>query len=300
MSTVLVAVLGATAALSVAAGPAQAASARSTATVADRLVLEPTDRGYRGSLTVDLTYRGTEPGRATYVITEPIPGSYENVEWGISCYSSGDVLPDYRTRVECDVPGGELAPGERRSFTLDFRVLTSLQPHAMKAGNGRLAVKVGGEVVADEAFSTRFRSTTGTLADPQPYVQDTQPDVSVSITGGLTLARRPDGFFEGRLPVTVRYNGDAPHDQVWFEPVSLPDGIWEPWTEECGLNCVPGGAFMEGEERTFTLIFSTASELAAGDLGEGSIAFRALSRYPNDLNPADNVITFPVTVTGAA
>ncbi|MGY0007609.1 hypothetical protein [Micromonospora sp. I033] len=300
LSTVLAGVLGLTAALSVVAGPAQAAPTGSTATVADRLILEPTERGYRGSLEVDLTYQGAEPGRATYVITEPIPGSYHNVEWGITCYSSGDLLPDYRTRVECDVPGGELVPGERRSFTVDFQVLTSVQPYAMKTGNGELAVKVGGEIVADEAFSTRFRSTTGTLANARPYVQDTQPDVSVSITGGLTLARRSDGFFEGRLPVTVRYNGDAPHDQVWFEPVSLPDGVWEPWTEECGLNCVPGGAFMEGEERTFTLIFSTQNELEAGDLGEGSVAFRALSRYQTDANPTDNVITFPVTVVEAA
>ncbi|MET8906255.1 hypothetical protein [Micromonospora sp. NPDC004551] len=299
-STVLAGVLGLTAALSAAPGPAHAASAGSTATVADRLFLEPTDRGYRGSVEVNLTYRGMEPGRATYVITEPIPGSYENVEWGTSCYSGGELLPDGRIRVECDVPGGELSPGEQRTFTVDFQVLTTVQPYAMKAGNGELAVKVGGAEVTDENFTTRFRSTTGSLADPQRYVQDRQPDAAVTVSGDLTMVRQPDGTFEGRLPVTVRYDSDAAHGGMSIVGVNLPASFGYPWSQECSHECVPGGEFMEGEERTFDLYFFASADTPIGDLGQAGVEVKALrlDGYP-DSDPADNVATFSITTTEA-
>ncbi|AXO34136.1 hypothetical protein [Micromonospora sp. B006] len=297
--TALAGLVGLIAALPVAAAPASAAARPSTASVADRLVLEPTERGYRGSLTVDLTYRGAEPGRASYVITEPIPGSYENVEWGISCNSSGDVLPDGRTRVECNVPGGELTSGERRSFTIDFTVLTPTRPYAMKAGAGRLAVKVDGTTVTDESFSTRFRSTTGSLADPQPYVRDRQPDLRVTAPDAVTLVRQPDGMFEGRLPVTLRYAGDAPHDSVWYAVERVPDGVWEPWTESCGINCVEGGAFMTGEERSLTLIVSAPADTPVGELGPVDIQFHLSRAIAADVDPGDNRITFTVSTVEA-
>ncbi|WP_139307186.1 hypothetical protein [Micromonospora pattaloongensis] len=301
LSTVLAGLLGLAGALAVAAPPAQAAQRSSTATVADRLILEPTDRGYRGSLQVDLTYRGATPGRATYVITEPIPGAYQNAEWGINCYSSGELLPDDRTKVECNVPGGLLAPGEQRTFTIDFQVLTTVQPYAMKARNGEVAVKVGGTVVADEEFATRFRSTTGSLANPQPYVRDTQPDVAVTVAGDLEMVRQPSGWFKGRLPVTVRYHSDAPHQWVSIVGRNLPPTFDWPWSPECGHECAPGGPLMEGEARTFDLHFSASPDTPLGDLGEAGVevAVWELRQYP-DANPADNVATFSVTVTEAA
>ncbi|NES26132.1 hypothetical protein GCE86_26910 [Micromonospora terminaliae] len=297
----LAAVLGLTAALPVAAGPAQAASTRSTATVADRLVLEPTDRGYRGSLEVDLTYRGAEPGRATYVVTEPIPGSYENVAWGVNCYSGGELLPDGRIRVECDVPGGELSPGEQRTFTVDFQVLTTVQPYAMKAGDGELAVKVDGTEVTDERFSTRFRSTTGSLTNPVRYVQDQQPDAAVTVSGDLVMVRQPEGYFEGRLPVTVRYDSDARHGTMSIVGVNLPAGFGPPWSLECSHECVPGGEFMEGEERTFDLYFSAPPDTPIGDLGQAGVEVSATAWINGapDSDPADNVATFSIITTEA-
>ncbi|MFJ8581960.1 hypothetical protein [Micromonospora sp. NPDC093277] len=301
LSTVLAGLLGLATALSVAAPPAQAAPTKSTATIASQLVLEPTDFGYRGSVQVELTYRGAAPGRARYVITEPIPGSYYNEEWGVTCYSGGELLPDHRTRVECDVPGGELTPGERRVFTVDFRVLTTVQPYAMKAGNGQLDVTVDGRAVTSGKFSTLFRATTGSLANPKQYVRDERPDVSVSVTGGVTLVRQPDGTFAGRMPVTLRYNGDAPHNSIWYEARGLPEGVWEPWIEGCVIGCVPGDAFMEGEVRTFEFLVEARPGTALGEVGDVTVEFFASTSYPApDLNPADNLVTFPVTVTEAA
>ncbi|MGN9811791.1 hypothetical protein ACTMSW_20825 [Micromonospora sp. BQ11] len=305
LSTVLAGVLS-LAAVSVFAAPAaQAASAStaSTATVADRLVFEPTARGYRGSLQVELTYQGSEPGRARYVITEPVPGSYVNLEWGTSCYSGGEALPDGRIRVECDVPGGELQPGERRAFTIDFEVLTTVQPYAMKAANGRLAVTVGGKTVTNEAFSTRFRSSTGSLRDPQPYVRDTRPEASLTSVGDLTLVRQPDGGFLGRLPLTVRYDSDAPHWALNVVTQGLPAGVGESYTDPsdgCAHFCVPGGQFMEGEERSFDLIFRGEAGTPLGDLGEASIEVQVNWDPAVDADPSDNTGTFSVTAVDAA
>ncbi|WBB79071.1 hypothetical protein O7606_23250 [Micromonospora sp. WMMD882] len=281
---------------------AQAAPATAdagTASVADRLVLEPTERGYRGALTAEVTNQSAETVWASYVITEPVPGSYRNDSWAADCYSPGDWLADGRVQVECIVPGSMLAPGERREFTVPFQVLTTVQPYAMKAGKGTLAVKVGGTLVTQESFRTRFRSPTGSLADPQPYVRDTRPDAAISVTGDLTVVRQPEGYFEGRLPVTVRYAGDAPHTSLEVRPVGMPAGFWDPWTE-CSHFCVPGGPMMEGEERTFDLVFGAASDITLGDLGTGGLEVRAWQMNPApEADPSDNVATFSVRAVEA-
>ncbi|WP_341718092.1 hypothetical protein QQG74_30650 [Micromonospora sp. FIMYZ51] len=305
----LASLLGLATALSVGIPAAQAApapaDAASTAVVADRLVLEPTDFGYRGSLDVQLTYQGSAPGRARYVITEPIPGSYQNDEWGITCYSGGKRLSDGRIRVECDVPGGELQPGEVRDFTIDFEVLTTVQPYAMKARKGRLAVTVDGQVVTDETFRTRFRSATGSLKDPQPYVRDTQPDAGIT-TGDLTLVRQPDGTFEGRLPITVGYRTDAPHHAHYLITSNLPPGVYEMQTDPfdgCAHFCVPGGQLMEGEQRSFDLIFTGPADTPLGHLGEAGIEVQTdpwQPQPPLDLDPSDNATTFSITAVDAA
>ncbi|WP_147252624.1 hypothetical protein [Micromonospora endolithica] len=299
------AALGVIAATALAVAPVQAApaAAESTASVADRLVLEPTERGYRGSLEAEVTYQGSEPGRARYVITEPVPHSYVNLEWGISCYSGGTALPDGRIRVECDVPGGELQPGERRAFTIDFEVLTKVQPYAMKAVNGRLAVKVDGTTVTNESFRTRFRSSTGSLRDPQPYVRDTESDATLTSVGDLTLVRQPDGDFVGRLPVRVRYNGDAPHWNLNFVTSGLPEGVYESYTDPadgCAHFCVPGGQFMEDEERDFDVIFLAPAGTPLGDLGEAGLEVQVDWGNRADANPADNAGSFSVTAVDAA
>ncbi|MBF9131416.1 hypothetical protein I0C86_20975 [Plantactinospora sp. S1510] len=306
-STVLAGLVGLAVTLSMAVPAAQAAPARaagSTATVQDRLVLEPTDFGYRGSIQAELTYHGVEPGRARYVITEPVPGSYENLEWGVTCYSGGERLPDRRIRVECDVPGGEFQPGEHRAFTIDFQVLTTIQPYAMKAKNGRLAVTVNGKVVTDETFQSRFRSSTGSLRDPVTYVRDQQPDAGIT-AGDLTLVRQPDGTFEGRLPLTVRYDGDAPHNALHLFTQNLPAGIYEMHTvptDDCGHFCVPGGQFMEGEVRNFDLVFTGSADTRLGDLGEAGIEVQTDPWTPQalpDADPSDNVTTFSITAVEA-
>ncbi|WP_262283442.1 hypothetical protein [Micromonospora sp. MA102] len=199
------------------------------------------------------------------------------------------------------MPGGELSPGEQRAFTIDFQVLTTVQPYAMKAGNGEAVIKVDGTKVTDETFTTRFRSTTGSLANPQRYVQDRQPDAAVTVSGDLTLVRQPEGYFEGHLPVTVRYDSDAPHGMMSIVGVNLPATFGYPWSLECSHECVPGGEFMEGEQRTFDLYFSASADTPVGDLGQAGVEVSAVRRdgYP-DSDPADNVATFSITTTEAA
>ncbi|SCG75542.1 hypothetical protein [Micromonospora humi] len=299
LSTMLAAVLGMTASLALVGVPAQAATAGSTATVSDRLVLEPTERGYRGSLEIDVSYQGSEPSFISYVMTEPIPVSFQNPEWGAQCNDSGQILSDGRTRVECQFAGFQLEPGERRTFTLDFAVLTPTQAYAMKARAGRIVVKVGDTVITDETFSTRFRSTTGSLANPRPYVQDAQPDLRVSAASAVTLVRQPDGRFEGRLPVTLRYVGDAPHSFVWYTVDRLPAQVGEPWTEGSGLNSVEGGALMDGEERRLTLIVNAAADAPIGELGQVDIQFSLIRAIAPDVDPTDDRITFTVTTAEA-
>jgi hypothetical protein len=296
-------VLGAGLALLGTATPAaQAAAPADTSVSTGRLVLEPTDRGYAGSLPVSVTYRGTQAAYLNLTITEPVPGAFAGLTPQDACFNGGQ--QPLRT-IYCVVPGGALQPGERRGFTVDFRVLTTPQAYAMSATGGRVTVETGDANPANDtrAFDTLFRSTTGSLRDPQPYVWDTETDASLTV-GSATLTRQEDGSWLGRLPVTVRSAGDAAHDAYWLEP-TLPAGVRlaeiEPEEMCAGACTVPGGRFMAGEERSVSLLFRAPAEVAPGDLGTGSVRLYALLGWGDeltDVDPADNTATFGVTAVG--
>jgi hypothetical protein len=266
---------------------------------AGRLVLEPSARGYHGSLPVAVTYHGDQPNYANISIIEPVAGAFTGLRPEDACVVSP--REDGRREIGCGVPGGDLQPGERRRFVLDFDVLTAPRGYAMSAAAASIEVSLansGGTASATSA--TLFRSTTGSLRNPRPYVQDTKSDISVTAQDA-TLVKQDDGSYAGRVPVTVHYAGDAPHFELGAE-FALPDGVEfngiDP-SEPCGLTqCpVPGLRFMAGETRTFDLLVSAPATAATGPAGSGAVTVTS-SWYSTveDVDPSDNTAAFALTI----
>ncbi|GAB3798068.1 hypothetical protein [Micromonospora zhanjiangensis] len=216
----------------------------------------------------------------------------------------GSTSPN-RTLV-CEIPGGGLQPGENRTFDLAFTVLTTARSYPMVATGGRVAVNAGdGNPANDTAkFDALFRSTSGSLRNPRPYVRNLVTDATVT-AGSATLVRQPDGSYLGSVPVTIRYRNDAPQSDVELE-TNLPAGVElrgiEPQDVCVGGWCaVPGGGFMPGEERTVTLKLYAEPGTVAGPLGTGTTTLHV--RYDNqdlpDVDPSDNSAPFTVTAVDA-
>ncbi|GIG89740.1 hypothetical protein [Plantactinospora endophytica] len=276
---------------------------RDTSVTVGRLVLEPTDRGYRGSVPLTISYRGTGTADLSVSIVEPVAGAFEDIDFGMPCFY-GERPGELRRNIDC---WDQIQGGDHRTHTIEFEVLTETQAYAMSAAGGAVTVTTTDSqpLTITKGFDTVFRSTTGSLRNPRPYVQDTQTDASVA-AGSATLVRQPDGSYLGRLPVTVRYEGDAPHDGLQLESV-LPAGVQldsiEP-SDVCAYPwcSVPGGEFMQGEERSVELVFTAPVGTTAGDLGTGSVVLH--SSYfteVSDVDPSDNTTGFTITaVDGAA
>ena len=283
------------------AGIAQAAAAEPTISVtAGRLVLEPGARGYQGSLPVVVTYQGDQPDYANFTLVEPVPGAFTGLRPSEACTFN---TPEEGPReIGCGVPGGDLRPGERRRFVIDFQVLTTPRDYAMSAPASSIEVALGSTpgVTAGATSATLFRSTSGSVRNPQPYVQDTKSDISVTVQDA-TLVRQDDGSYAGRVPVTVRYAGDAPHYEL-FADIALPEGVelqgLDP-EEVCGITwcSVPGGRFMAGETRTFHVLVSAPATTPTGAAGSGAITITSnWSGNVEDVDPSDNTAPFALTI----
>ncbi|MEK8109257.1 hypothetical protein NKG94_40255 [Micromonospora sp. M12] len=179
-------------------------------------------------------------------------------------------------------------------------MLTAPRPYAMTAADGRVEVVPGRtqQVAAGRDFTTVFRSTNGSLRHPRPYVQDTSANASLAAgADAVTLTRQANGTYAGRLPVTVRYAGDAPHDYLSVQ-ATLPVGVEIAGTDPQdapsfgGFFEVPGGRMAAGEERTFAVLFRASADTVAGDLG--SVDLVLSTRYGAgevaDATPADNSV----------
>lgn len=267
---------------------------------AGRLVLEPGSRGYLGSLPVTIAYQGDAPDYANITIVEPVAGAFRALDPSEACMY-GDLVDGRRT-LGCSVPGGDLAPGERRQFTVDFGVLTSPRAFAMQAADTTVEVSLGGQpnVRATAGSKTLFRSTTGTLVQPRPYVQDTRSDLTVT-AGNATLTVQEDGTYAGRVPVTIRWAGDAPHDELGIELPVLSGFDWygvDPSEVCAGTWCtVPGGRFMAGETRTFDVLVTAPADAVPGTVGTGEVTASANWAAPTlDVDPSDNTAPFTLTV----
>lgn len=309
------ALLGPAAALLALTGPAAAAAeapagARLDADVSvGRLVLNPTERGYLGNLPITVTNRGPAETYFSVTIVEPVAGSLGNLTPDSPC-SLGRRL-DNRRVATCLVPGPDLKPGERRSFSVAFQVLTTPRNAAMIAEGGQVSVNVGAgdPAIGDrEDFAARFRSTSGSLRNPVPYVQDSQARASISTAGAATLVRQQDGSYLGRLPVTVRWAGDAAHEFLFVVATTLPAGvrIWGTDPQDMPSSftsfTVPGGRFMAGEERSFDVLLRADPGTVPGDLGD--VTFQLDTQWGMetvpDADPADNSATFAVTAADAS
>jgi hypothetical protein len=283
-------------------GTAAAADAAvSTLSVkAGRLVLEPGARGYQGSLPVTITYQGDAPDYASVTLVEPVAGAFRSLTPDEACVFLAPV--DGRRTIGCSVPGGDLKPGKRRHFTINFDVLTTPQAYAMQAADTTVDVALSSkpDVHATASSKTLFRSTTGTLVRPRPYVQDTQSDLTVT-AGNATLAAQEDGTYAGRVPVTVHWAGDAPHYEL-SASFQIPSGFSftgvDPSEVCAGTSCsVPGGRFMPGETRTFYLLATAPEGTAPGTVGTGSVAISANWQPPvSDVDPSDDTAPFTLTV----
>ncbi|GAA3758258.1 hypothetical protein [Micromonospora maritima] len=306
----IVAGLAGTALALTAAAPAVAAPTADGAAAdisVGRLVLEPTARGYQGSLPVTVTNNGPTATYFAVDVLEPVAGSFRTADPLEGCVYQP--LVDNRRLTNCMVPGGDIEPGQSRSFSVSFTVLTPTRDVAMIAKGGRVAVNVGDgrEEIADRAgFAARFRSTTGSLRDPVPYVQDSQARASISTAGAVTLARQEDGAYLGRLPVTVGWAGDAGYDFLLAETVGLPAGvvIWgtDPQDLPGDLTnfVVPGGTLLAGEQQTFDVLFRAEADTVPGDLG--TVTVQLSTRWADttvpEADPADNTASFTLTVAG--
>ncbi|MCI4064515.1 hypothetical protein MRQ36_18685 [Micromonospora sp. R77] len=286
------------------AGPAAAATTGARADVqAGRLVLEPTERGYRGALPVTVTNLGGTADSFALEILEPVAGSFRDAGPDAPCVTF-DTLVDRRRTHEC-APPLYLRPGERRQAVLSFEVLTATRPYAMRAGTGTVTATVSAqeEPAGSDSFGTVLRSTAGKLRPTRPYVQDTE--IRASITAhDATLTRAADGRWVGRVPITVRWAGDAAHDRLWVDGLKLPGvRVWAtepdsgPASTETRLY-VPGKRFMPGEERSFDLVVVADAGTPAGERGLATFQVGAMF-FPleelTDADPLDNTATVMVT-----
>ncbi|MBY8873961.1 hypothetical protein K7640_19205 [Micromonospora sp. PLK6-60] len=298
------AALAAATGLAVAAAPAVAADPVANLTVStNRLVLDPADRGYQGTLKITVANTGTAGAYPTVRITEPVAASLRLNGTGLSCNWNESTTS--RQAMHCD-DLQKLAPGRSRIYRIPFEVLTTVRDRAMSVDGGAVAVNTTGDypLSADVPFATLFRASDGSLRNPEPYVQSTRPDASVSV-GDAVLTQQEDGSWSGRLPVTVRYANDAPHRLIIGE-LSLPDGVryrgTDPATGPSGGSDfdVPGGPFLAGEERTVDVLLSADADagITPGEVGPVTVSL-FIHWFPQveDLNPADNVATGTISAS---
>ncbi|WP_406040609.1 hypothetical protein OG799_31940 [Micromonospora sp. NBC_00898] len=300
--------LGGAVALLTLTAPAAAAPTGTTGgtdITAQRLVLEPTDRGYVGTLTATVTNRRSTATSVNLVITEPAAASFSTIEPGGACLY--DRLVENRLVIGC--MGDRIEAGQSVTFRLGFHVWTTARDYPMVADGGRIEVVPDGATRAADStgFTTLFRSTTGSLKKPRPYVQATETDLSIR-GGAVVLTRQADDSLLGRMPVSVRYGNDAPTFLLNVD-AALPAGVEvhhiEPQDMPSFPNwfSVPGGRFMPGEERTFDVFLSAPAGTPAGELGSGT--FTVAGSYfwgadPQDVDPADNSTSFAVTAVDAS
>lgn len=304
------ALLGGAAALITLAAPAAAAPSAATAgrvgVTAQRLVLDPTDRGYVGTLTATVTNRRSTATSVSLVLTEPAGASFTSIEPGGGCFYTR--LVENRLVMSCG--GDRIEAGKSLTFRLGFHVWTTARSYPMVANGGRIEVVPDGAAAASDAtgFTTLFRSTTGSLRKPRPYVQAVDTDLSIR-GSAVTLAPQPDGTLLGRMPVTVRYGNDAPTFALNVA-AALPAGVQVDHIEPQDMPSfplgftVPGGRFMPGEERTFDVFLSAPAGTAAGELGTGAFTVTGSYFYgaadPQDVDPSDNTTSFTVTAAAAS
>ncbi|GAA1409130.1 hypothetical protein [Catellatospora coxensis] len=289
--------------LAATAGPAQAEEPIYPAALTHtRLVLDPAERGYTGTMQFTVTYRGTTANpNLSVVIAEPTAHSWDSISIDTPCmFNYGE---DQRRSIGCGLESFE--PGQTRTYTLTFHAYTPVQTEPMLATGGQLSIVDGiaGTVSRVRDFNATFRGANGKLKNPVPYVQDAQTDMTLTAGGSVTLVRQADGSFLGRLPMTLAWHGDAPNNEVWVG-VDVPAGWYTPDTEPsanapCWTGCsAPGGDWFDGEVRSFDMLIHAPEDTVVGSTGTiSSTVQNGWGFTPiTDVTPADNTVTFSYTV----
>ncbi|MEU5723299.1 hypothetical protein [Micromonospora sp. NPDC047738] len=298
--------LGSALALLAAGAPAAAAPNQSSDTLsvtAQQLVLEPTDRGYVGTLQVTVTNGSPTAQSFGLTFTEPAVGSLTTTDPLAGCVYLEKV--NGLRQIHCG-GGAVIEPGASQLVRIGFHVLTRTRDYPMIVDGGQIMVlpETGGIAADTTTYATLFRSTKGKLRNPVPYVQDTLSNASIT-AHDVTLYRTfPGAEYHGEMRVTVTWNGDAGHDFLQVE-ANLPAGALvtgtDPWLEPNGFPGtwfeVPGHRFMAGESRTLTVYFSAPADTLPGALGTGSFNLRAQLFIDElaDVSPADNTPSFALT-----
>ena len=300
--------LAASSALLGSAVAAQAAPAGRVSVDVGNLVLEPGQYGHTGSLQVTIRNRGRQPIGGNISLTDPTGQSFYGGTGTGVCFYTG--IAEGKQTSECNLEA-PVEPGRTRVITLKFRSPAKPQTYAQIAKNIGTVEFAG----IREDFRALFRSTSGSLRHPRTYVQDSTQALTVT-AGDVTLTRQADGTFAGRVPVTVRNNGDAANRGLWTA-LATPAGIDE-WadidpSEVCagsgdalpippggfGNGCsVFGGQLAEGEERSFEWVLTAPAETAAGSLGTATTTVRFIGNETDPQTDGANVDTFAVTVAG--
>jgi len=290
-------------------GGAVAAEAAPTGAVTvevSKLILEPGEYGHTGNVRIAIRNTTSDPFSGNVTITEPIPAATATIDGAGGCVFI-DTTPDNRTVSSCGLD--TIPAGETGVVTVGFQSPAKPQPYAQIAQQ-RGSVEVAGVTAG---FPAVFRSTTGSLRHPHPYVQDTTGSLTVT-AGDVTLTQQPDGSFAGRAPVTVHNNGDAPHRYLQTE-IAIPAGL-DRWpgmesAEGCAgaselptppggnaFGCmVAGGQLAEGQTRTFEWTVTAPAGTPAGPLGTGTTLLR-LSGPAVQQSDAANVDAFTITIAG--
>ncbi|MEV4496662.1 hypothetical protein AB0J84_13260 [Micromonospora arborensis] len=301
--TLLTAVLLGLTATVATAGPVAAAPADSVGgeLSLSRLIFNPTERGYQGSVELTVTNTGSETDYLYYKMREPVPGAFKFR--GSDCDSVDMRVEQNRRVANCSSPDyATLDPGESFRVTLGFQVLTNPRNYPMSMGGGwvELYSVEQDEPVAIKSFGALFRSTTGSLIHPRPYVQDTQPDAAIESVGPVTLD--PEGSGMLLLPVTISYRGDAPHYSLDIKASPLPAGSLIHYTVPAdgpvGSNqaLVPGVQMMAGEVRSFGLLISPPTDPSDA---QDVITLELLTNWYGgpDANPSDNTAQTTLAVS---
>ncbi|BCJ40553.1 hypothetical protein GCM10010168_81130 [Actinoplanes ianthinogenes] len=285
------------------AAAVQAAPAGAVSVSVNRLILEPGTSGHTGSVRVVLKNRTNEAWSGAVAVIEPIAGTYLETSGASGC--TGGVTSDNRQIAYCYLDH-DLAPGAREVLTVSFR--SPAKPQAYP----QIAPATGSVEVAGTSaeFPALFRSTTGSLRNPRPYVQDTASALTVT-AGAVTLTPQADGTFAGHLPVTVRNDGDAPHSGLLTELVAPAgvDGAYLAGSGPCiganvlpvpdgayGVGCSVSGQLDEGRSRTFDWTITAPAGTPAGPLGTATTLVQ-LEGGPAQTGGA-NIAAVAVTVAG--
>ncbi len=287
------------------AAAAQAAPAAAGVTVSvNRLILEPGTSGHVGSVRIVIKNRTSAPYDGGITVTEPIARTFgESLGTG-ACVPTG--RDGDREVIGCSLES-PIQPGANATVTISFRSPAKPQPFAQLApAAGKVELQDG----ATASFQAIFRATTGKLTNPQPYVQDTEAKLNLSVAD-VTLTRQDDGTYLGVASVVVRNDGDAPHVALGTE-LATPAGVDE-WpalvpSSPCGvggslptppggfqLGCsIEGGQLNEGQLRTWQWVLTAPAGTAQGPLGTATTQV-TLNDGPGQSDGA-NQATFAITV----